>query len=163
LQIKNNSEKLRTALYICELLDRLIREEKDERIWLLMMKILKKIESPEFSGKRLELLLCYFEWNLLDILGYHPELYKCINCRNKLKEGILYFSAKEGGVLCSYCRNKDKGAINMEVDSLKLLRLILGRKKEILEKLKIEKNDVRLKNVTQYYMENILGEGINLI
>lgn len=162
-QIKSDGDKLKAAHFLGDLVDRLLKEEKDERIWLLVLKIFKKIEDPEFFGKKLELLICYFEWNLFDILGYHPELFKCINCREKLKEGNLFFSIINGGILCFECKNKDRGAILTSVDNLKILRLILGRKKEILQKLKINEKNDQLKMITQHFRESILGDRTNLI
>ncbi|PIP78295.1 MAG: DNA repair protein RecO [Gammaproteobacteria bacterium CG22_combo_CG10-13_8_21_14_all_40_8] len=199
LTLRNEPEKLKALFYISELLAKLVKEERDERIWLLFLKIFKKMEESKFSGSRLELLLRYFEWNLLDILGYHPELYNCVNCGVKLREGKpphhnedklpkvtkltesvpvwcggkLYFSAGEGGILCGFCKNKDREAREIELDAIKILRLILGRKKEILEKLKIniqesgltrsnflEQNLDGLKKITQYYLQYLLEEKI---
>jgi len=161
--IKSDSEKLKAVYFVCDILERLIREEKDERIWLLILRIFKKIENPEFIGKKLELLVYYFEWSLFDILGYHPELYKCVNCRERLKEGDLFFSVINGGILCSQCKNKDRGAISISVDNLKVLRLILGRKKEILQKLKISEKNSQLELITRYYVGSILEDRTNLI
>lgn len=171
--IKSDAEKLKTAFCICDILDKLIREEKDERSWLLLLKIFKKIEEPKFFGSRLELLLWYFEWNLFDILGYHPELFKCVNCQvpldskhltgqAKLSEEKFYFSAKDGGILCSRCKNTDKEAQEIDINTLKILRLILGRKKEVLEKLKLG-NERKLKDISKYYLEHISEEKANVI
>jgi len=163
LPIKKNEEKLKTALFLSDIIDGLIKEEKDERIWFLILEIFKKIEDPEFFGEKLEIFIFCFEWELFDMLGYHPELYKCVNCRERLKEGDLSFSVINGGVLCPQCKGKDKGAILISVDNLKILRLILGKRKEILQKLKINKKNDQLKLITQRYGENILGSRTNLI
>lgn len=161
--IKNDPEKLGAVFYLFGILDQLVKEGKDERIWLLVSKIIKKIEEPKFSGPKLSLLIHYFEWNLLDILGYHPELYKCVNCRAKLKEENLFFSSLNGGILCSNCGYRDKESIMIDVNTLKLLRLIMGRKREVLEKLKIDDKKSQIDKITKYYLEGILGERINLI
>ncbi len=160
--IKDNPEKLKSAFYVLFILDKLIREGKDDRIWLLASKILKKIEEEKISGPKLDLLLRYFEWNLFDILGYHPELYKCQVCRKKLKEEKLYFSARGGGALCGICRKKDKESEEIDINTLKILRLILGRKKEILEKLK-PGPEKGLKKISSQYLEHILEEKINVV
>ncbi len=119
------------------------------------------MEEPKISGLRLDLLLRYFEWNLLDILGYHPQLYKCVGCQKKLKEGKFYFSTKDGGILCHFCKNKDKESKEIDVNTLKILRLILGRKKEILEKLKLGQEG-RLKEISRRYLEHILEQKIDV-
>jgi len=162
LDLKKEPEKSKALFYIADILDKLIKEGKDERIWLLTLKILNKMGEKKFSGPRLHLLLRYFEWNLLNISGYSPELYRCVNCRSKLKEGRFYFSAKEGGILCLNCRIKDGEAREINIDTIKILRLILGRKKEILEKLKIN-SERGLKEISKYYLEYILEQELNMI
>lgn len=160
--IKDNPEKLKSAFYVLFVLDKLVKEGKDERIWLLALKIFKKMAEEKISGPRLDLLLYYFEWNLFDILGYHPELYKCQICQKKLKEGKLYFSAMEGGVLCAFCGRGYKEAKEIDTNTLKILRLILGRKKEILERLK-PGPEGKLKEISKYYLEHILEGEANMI
>lgn len=168
--LKKDFERLRAGLYLCEILNQLVKEEKDERIWFLFLKITKKLQEPKFVGPKLELLLRYFEWNLLDILGYRPELYHCLGCQSPLDskhltrwEGKLYFSAREGGILCRNCKDKDTETKEISPDTIKILRLILGRKKEILEKLKINNEENQLKKISKYYLEHILEEKVNLI
>lgn len=160
--LKKEPEKIKILFHISNILNKLLKEGRDERIWDLLLRILNKMKEQRFSGSRLDLLLRYFEWNLLDILGYHPELHHCVVCRSKLKEEGLYFSAKEGGISCFRCRNKDKEAKQIDIDTIKILRLILGRKKEILEKLKTG-NEKKLKEISRYYLEHILEEKINLL
>ncbi len=171
--LKKEPEKLKILFHISNILNKLLKEGRDERIWDLLLKILNKMKEQRFSGARLDLLLRYFEWNLLDILGYHPELHHCVVCfapldskylmgQEKLKEERLYFSAKEGGILCFRCRDKNKEAKQIDIDTIKILRLILGRKKEILEKLKTG-NEKKLKEISRHYLEYILEEKINLL
>ncbi len=162
--LRNNLEKLNAVFYISDLLDKLVKEEKDQRIWYLISKILKKTEEPEFFGQRLGLLLRYFEWNLMDILGYHPQLYFCPNCQKKLFESKkLFFSAREGGILCQNCKNLDKKAKEIDQNLIKLLRLILERKKEILERLKLTEEIEKLKEISKYFLEFILEEELYVV
>ncbi len=160
--LKKEPEKLKILFHISNILNKLLKEGRDERIWDLLLRILNKMKEQRFSGSRLDLLLRYFEWNLLDILGYHPELHHCVVCRSRLKEERLYFSAKEGGILCFRCRDKDKEAKQIDINTIKILRLILGQKKEILEKLKTG-NGKKIKEISRHYLEHILEEKINLL
>ncbi len=87
--IGQDLKKLKIAYKISEVSDKLIKgQEPDEKIWQLLIKTferLNKLETPRPSADdrdgserashwNLEILLYYFLWNFLSILGYHPEL-----------------------------------------------------------------------------------------
>lgn len=59
-----------------------------------------------------------FELQLLDFLGYRPELTFCISCRDALHEyNLSRFNIELGGVLCSACHQKSKVRQLRESDS----------------------------------------------
>jgi DNA repair protein RecO (recombination protein O) len=84
-------------------------EEKDDRVWKLLNFFLHNLNEKGYY---------FLAWNLIDCLGYFPELNNCPVCRKKLKEEKLLFSPAEGGVVC--CGLGEK--INPDV--IKTLRLI---------------------------------------
>jgi DNA repair protein RecO (recombination protein O) len=153
-EIKKNFKPLRQGLYICNLLDSLISgQEKDERIWELLLETLFFLKRGE------DKMIRYFDWNLFSLLGFEPELYYCARCQEKIKEGKIYFNAKDGGVICFKCYKEDKKDKEVSRDFVKILRLIINRDKDLFLKLKLNlshKEEIR-KN-TQYYLENIFEE-----
>ena len=52
----------------------------------------------------------HYELALLVLLGYQPELYRCIECRAELTQAPHPFAAGLGGFLCDGCRGRAPGA-----------------------------------------------------
>lgn len=159
-KIKEDFLFFRYSLYIVSLLEKLINgEEKDEKIWNLLIKTLFSFEKKEDK-----ITTRYFEWNLLKYLGFEPELYYCVFCQRKIKEGKIYFFAKGGGLVCESCHLKFKKGLEVSRDFVKILRLIIHEDEEILKKLKITEEQKReLKELSRYYISRILEEKIFVI
>lgn len=160
LKTKEDFLFFRSSFYLVSLLDKLISgEEKDERIWNLLIETLFSLENKENK-----LNARYFEWNLLKFLGFEPELYYCVLCQKKIKEGKIYFFAKGGGLLCQDCYFKKERGKEVSRDFVKILRLIINEDKETLRKLKIVEEQKReLKEISAYYLSHILEEKIFVI
>ena len=60
---------------------------------------------------------------LLALLGYRPEVYRCVECRNELEQAPHPFAVGLGGVLCPYCRGRESGTRVVGVDAQKYLRV----------------------------------------
>ena len=190
LNIKKGIKEFRSSIYICSVLDKLIKgEERDERIWNLFFETLHNLQficpssgyshqaarrrvvcSSDFSWPKpwradnLQFIIRYFEWNLFCLLGFEPELYHCASCQNKIQQGKFYFSLKEGGILCAECWDKDKEAKEVSRDVIKILRLIILQDKKILGKLKISsQHEKELKEISKAYLEYISEEEIFVV
>jgi DNA repair protein RecO (recombination protein O) len=61
---------------------------------------------------------------LLDALGFRPELRECVGCRATIEPGANAFSALLGGVLCPSCGPSESSGRPIETDRLKLLRFL---------------------------------------
>lgn len=140
-KIRKNVLKLDIAFRISEVVDQLVRgEEVDERIWYLLKETFTQLNNQKLKSFNLQLLYYYFFWNLLSYLGYRPELYNCVLCQKRLKPERLYFSSKEGGVICQNCFEKNKTtAIFIKPEIIKILREMLKKNWKILERLKKER------------------------
>ena len=66
----------------------------------------------------------HFELVALSALGYHPELYHCLNCRQPVEAVPNAFSVRLGGVICPRCRTVDPGAMALSVNAQKYLRTL---------------------------------------
>lgn len=157
-KLKNNLLKLNIAYRISEAFDSLVREEgADEKIWELLKETFKNLNNLQLKNLKLRLIYYYFLWNLLSYCGYQPELYNCILCQKKLKPERLYFSPSEGGVICQNCFSKNKLAIPIKPEIVKILREILKRNWKMLSKLKMEKTYLdSLEKVSKKYLAEIL-------
>jgi len=140
--LKKNLERLDIAYGISEDLDNFVRgEEPDKKIWQLILEVFERLNNSQLTTYNLQLIYYYFFWNFISILGYKPELYFCPSCQKKLKPEKLYFSAKEGGIICQDCSKKFKDKIEIKPEVVKILRKILEKDWKILS---------RLRNIEEY-------------
>jgi len=146
--------KILGILYkISEVLDILVKEaEPDEKIWNLLKEIFNKLNDI-----KPEIVYYYFFWNFLSFLGYQPELHTCSLCQKKLSPESIYFNPKEMGLTCGQCDKLNESAKRVDVDAVKIIRIILKKDWPTLKKLKIEKEELKsLKTISQYYLSSIL-------
>jgi len=164
-EVRKNLEKLKTAFKISKVLDNFLRfEEKDKRIWDLIVETFSLLDNKDLTeSTRLSLLFHYFLWNFFSILGYQPELFRCAICQKKLTFDDLYFSAKDGGIICSVCTKSKKEVEKVNSDTVKILRMILKRDWQTLSRLKIEPVSQKLlKNISENYYSNLLKENLKI-
>lgn len=155
--IKKSLPRLKIAYQIAELTDILISDpEQDDQIWNLLEEVFERLNNQQLTIRNQQLLYYYFFWNLLALLGYHPELYSCSICRKKLQPAKLYFSPKQGGIICAFCGTERKNLETIEVSSdwVKILRKILEKDWPTLTRLKIEEKERgSLKEVSGFYLD----------
>ena len=167
--LSKNLPKFKIANDVGELLDSFLRgQEKDERIFNLINETFTKLDNctsfePEGSqglngstAKPYTLICYFFLWNFLSLLGYHPEVQKCASCHEKLIPYDLYFSSKDGGIICKKCSDQKEDALKVNSDAVKILRLILKKDWQTLSRLKIEPTSQKLfeKISENYYLYN---------
>ncbi|MEK7453171.1 MAG: DNA repair protein RecO [Patescibacteria group bacterium] len=101
--IKSNSEKLKTADCIADLVCKYILQDNgDENIFNLVNQAFSYMNEKEFSSLEMEYFLRYFEFKFLATLGYQPQ-----------EKDITFFFSPENKVI-----NRKK---------LRDIRLILSR------------------------------------
>lgn len=71
-------------------------------IYKLCIECFDKLERNEAPLN----VLVYFLKELINILGYQPDLSGCINCHKK--QNLISFSLEEGGFICSNCFDSNK-------------------------------------------------------
>lgn len=153
--IRNDLKRLKIAFKISKLLDSLIKgEEKDERILELILETFYKLNDYFFPENLKKTIFYYFFWNILNLLGYGPQVDICILCQRKVKTPPSFFSFKEKGFLCSNCGKKEKKEVKIERDSVKLIKIFLNRDLGILERIRIKKKILSdLKDFSEKYLE----------
>ncbi|MFA4998463.1 MAG: DNA repair protein RecO [Candidatus Paceibacterota bacterium] len=156
--IRKDLKKLKIAHKISGVLDNLIKgQEADRKLWTLLLDVFQKLNNPSLSASHFLLVYYYFLWNLFSILGYKPHLYDCSFCQKKLSPDKLYFNSKEGGVICQVCFLKTKLGRRIDQGIIKILRIILDKKWQVLLKLRINSEQEKsLKLVSQNYLRSVL-------
>jgi DNA repair protein RecO (recombination protein O) len=110
------------ALYICELLDKVLEEcHPAESIYDLALETLQILNDGTASP---ELVAGSFEIMLLNELGYCPSLSGCLECGREEPPFVLSPSA--GGLLCPACQREEKG-FHLSPGNIALMQRILAR------------------------------------
>lgn len=137
--IAESPGKYRIAEKISKNLDNFLKgQEKDDELFFLIMEAFKELDEAPLRKDYCSLIYYCFLWNFFAHLGYKPEISKCVSCGAKLNPYGLYFSCKEGGILCKPCSGREK-SIKLNSDALKILRILLKKDWEVIKKLRIGK------------------------
>jgi DNA repair protein RecO (recombination protein O) len=105
--------------YLLELLERFTNDEEENgSLYQLLVDTLKRVttETDPF------LAVCYYEIQLLDLAGFRPQLFTCVNCGEEIKPEDQYFLAEQGGVLCPKCGPNAPASRPVSMEALKYLR-----------------------------------------
>ena len=179
--LKGDFKKLKITYKFSDIFDNLVKEsERDKKLWHLLNEFFEKLNSYKLpariatparsdaasSGERSvaggpvtshQLIYYYFTWNLLSVLGYSPELYNCTLCQKKLSPTKIFFSLKEGGLICSQCKELSKNIREISSDSIKIIRILVKKDWKMLKRLKIEEKELKsFRVVSDYYLSEII-------
>jgi DNA repair protein RecO (recombination protein O) len=147
--ISQDAGRLKAAMDITEVLDNFIKgQEKDDRLFGLLKKSFQWLDDENLKSEKCKLVYYYFLWNIFSLLGYHSEVNICASCGNNLKPQQLYFSGKDGGVICGSCFKEEANSLDcaqkINSDTVKILRIILSQDQKTLFKLKIDPDTEKL-------------------
>jgi DNA repair protein RecO (recombination protein O) len=98
--IREDLTKTAQAAYVIELLERFTSEDE---IHLALYRLVK--DSLERIATQVDAYqtLRYFEMRFLEMVGYRPELFHCVQCRTEIQAEDQFFSILQGGVMCPRC------------------------------------------------------------
>jgi DNA repair protein RecO (recombination protein O) len=117
--LRNDLLRLGQAAYIVELLDRFTVDREENRgLYRLMVNTLERLDA----GAQSDAVLRFYELRLLELVGYRPELFRCVSCGAEILPQDQFFSAAEGGVLCPTCGPDRHNAHHISLAALKVLR-----------------------------------------
>jgi DNA repair protein RecO (recombination protein O) len=166
LNLKDDLNKLYYAGRALNWFNRLLRDgEPDEDLFSLLwgwLEIIDNYPSAEFNKDNGELFFIFFALKLMTELGYKPEMYECLNCRQKIKPGKNYFNLKNGGVVCNLCLEKERARqaiepaylLTISDNCIKLMRFILDNKLDKAKKLKLDRRIIKeLSVLTQNFLQ----------
>lgn len=163
--LRGDLKKLKITYKISETLDNLIKgQEPDQKIWQLLNESFKILDNwtPPISRpieNSLKIVYYYFLWNFLSILGYQLEFYNCSLCQKKIIPEEIFFSPKEGGLICQNCKTVTKTVKEVNVNTVKIIRVLLKEEWSTLKKIKVEDKDwENLKEISNYYLSEILNQ-----
>ncbi|MBI2165946.1 MAG: DNA repair protein RecO [Chloroflexi bacterium] len=124
--LRDSLEALARAMYMAELVDAFAPEEvPNPGLYRLLLANLRWLSARAIAlDESLEAaLLRRFELRLLDLLGYRPELHRCVECSGPVTSAASFFNPRAGGVICVACRSRwSAGLLTVSPNALRLLR-----------------------------------------
>lgn len=147
------------AYYVVELLDRFTYEEGENRalhrLLVNTLALLSREPNPE-------LVMRYYEMRLLDLVGFRPQLFRCVSCGEEIKPQHQFFSAEAGGAVCPTCASKTVGARPISMNALKYMRHF--QRSNYAEAAHASVNPIvshEIETLMQHYLTYLLERGLN--
>jgi DNA repair protein RecO (recombination protein O) len=146
------------ASFVIELLDRFTYEEgSNPTLYRLLVDTLDRIALQ----KEVMLAVRYYEIHLLDLLGFRPELFHCLQCLKEIKPEDQYFSVDKGGVLCPSCGKKETSR-PISMKALKILRHLQRSTYGEATRARMEPSvQTEVESLLQYYWTYLLERNLN--
>ena len=118
-EIKADLERTALAAYCLELVDRFTTEEEVyPQLYRLLKETLTRLSSSDPSFN----IIRYFEMRFLEMVGFRPELFNCVQCRIEIQPEDQFISIAQGGVLCPKCGLRVDASLPVQLLTLKYLR-----------------------------------------
>jgi DNA repair protein RecO (recombination protein O) len=119
--VREDLELTTHAYYLAEMVDLLTEDRQENRaVYDILIGGLRALAE----AVDVRLVLIAFHLQLLEALGYRPELRECVSCRSEIQPERNHFSALLGGVVCPMCGPREPTARAIGTSALKLLRFV---------------------------------------
>lgn len=147
--IRIDLDKLKYAVYITKIINDVTTENQNSyKILQLFLNTLYVISKTE---KNLDLVISIFRIRLMSIIGFRPNIDKCVNCGEK--EGFEFFSFLDNGFKCGNCGKLDKGAVKISETTKDAIRyIVLADAKKIYSFEINEESKRELEIVSKLYL-----------
>lgn len=121
-KIRSDLKKIASAFYITDLSGELTKEkDKNVDIFNLLFAFLYLLGNTN----KPEIIISSFQLRLLYILGFGPELDKCVNCKNVTIKDIQYFSFPLGGIICKNCVRFSSSNISLNYETAAMMKKLI--------------------------------------
>jgi DNA repair protein RecO (recombination protein O) len=112
------------AYYVVELADAFVHDEDPhELLFDLVLATLNRLDREEEPAMAVR----YCELHLLSLVGYQPQLFRCVQCGELLKPETNFLSLERGGALCPQHGAHQPGSAVLPLPVLKVLRFLQTR------------------------------------
>ena len=157
--LRTDLQRVGYASYVIEVLDRFTYEEgQNIGIFRLLANTLKRLENHPTPAT----VVHYYELRLLDLVGFRPQLFECVDCGKPIRAEDQYFSPLAGGVACPRCGKARPEAWPVSQDTLRYFRHLQRSTWDQVEELTIpESVEPVLGDLIQRYISYILERKLN--
>jgi DNA repair protein RecO (recombination protein O) len=129
--LRTNLDAIGYASFFCELVYCFTESDDDNQplwdLFLLALRVLDEYGEQTLAQQTQidpQLLLHWFQLQLLALTGFQPQFFYCLACQEALTPVTNYLSLEDGGVYCPRCGATHDSVEALEADVLKLLRHI---------------------------------------
>ncbi|MYC32792.1 MAG: DNA repair protein RecO [Chloroflexi bacterium] len=125
--VKADYANIARGLHVAELIDGFSASSAaNPQVLDLALHTLEAIGKQSGAGDELalDLPLRYFDLQLLQLSGFLPELYQCVECGDELEPERHRFAAGAGGAICPDCGPPEVVVRPLSLAALKVLRLL---------------------------------------
>lgn len=159
LNLRADLVSLGYASYLIELLDRFTYdEEENPAIYRLLKNTLQFLERGDTAPAAVH----YYEIRLLDQVGFRPQLFRCVNCEREIQPQNQFFSAPQGGAVCSLCGDTAPDARPISMQALKYLRHFQRSSYEDAARVNFDPIiEAEIERLMSYYLTYLLERGLN--
>ena len=139
--IREDVHKFAYGCYLVELVHELTADrEANPDLFATVRKFLSLLSDTEVEAQ----LLRTFEIRLLSLLGYRPELVRCLRCSGNLQHcGHVNFSVHKGGLLCERCSQGYGDLIPVSPGTARILQAAVEMDLAKVQRLKFSKQALR--------------------
>lgn len=112
------------AYTVVELADAFTQDEDpNSLLFELLLETLGRLDE----GHAVTLAVRYYELHMLDLAGYQPQLFNCVQCGQPLQQEVNFLSFERGGCLCPKHGSHLPGTVALPLDVLKVMRYLQSR------------------------------------
>ncbi len=157
--IRENLTKTAQAAYVIELLERFTSEDEVHAgLYRLVKDTLERIANQTDAFQTLR----YFEMRFLEMVGYRPELFHCVQCRAEIQAEDQFFSIPQGGVMCPKCGRIADNPRPVSLLVLKYMRHFQRSDFKDIQKINVPPL-VRqeMEKLMQYYLTTLIERKLN--
>jgi len=157
--LRDDLQRIAYAAYVMEVLDRFTYEEgQNVGIFKLLANTLSRLENRS----NLETVVHYYEIRLLDLLGFRPQLFECIDCGEAIVEQNQFFSPLGGGVACPKCGQRRAEAWEINKDVLRYFRHMQRSKwQQVGDVIIPQQVESGLADLIEHYLTYLLERKLN--
>ena len=155
LPLKSDLHLTSYALYATELVSQFtVDHVKNCPLFRLFLETMQQLCQDGDN----ELVLRYFELQLLNEVGYRPQLQQCVACHRPLQPVTNSFCSSIGGMLCPDCRSSQPLIYTLSLNALKVLRFLQVSDHSAVKRLKINLElshelEAVIRNYLRYLLE----------
>lgn len=150
--LRTDIEKLNYATTISKIIYDVTQE--NEPAAPILQLFLNTLYVLSETDKNKDLVFSIFQIRLLAMIGFLPNVARCVSCDEPMVEEMndFYFSIKDDGVKCEVCQRMDKGIIHLSKTAFSALIYILSCDSKKLYSFEIPENAIEeLKLLAKIY------------